>query len=236
MPRRVGQRRLPTCTIHAGAGEWRARRGAAPACRRRAGQPGHVLVVVDDRNPLMVLVRVHAAQPFQHLEARDRRTRRVRRVPVRQHSCPTPSACAARRPAPRRRTISTWSNVSAEGRSPVDRSRSLARPPGAGAMVEADSCPSTRCDRETEGSLPHDGAEVSARSEYPAAVIEAPADGCQLTRDRQVFRIHHGDKVDLVRHTLTTGPCGLIAGQLDPLAQGSGCRRVAGVTIWGGVC
>jgi len=89
----------------------------------------------------------------------------------------------------------------------------------------------TRGDCESEGSAPEYGAEVSTRPEYPAAVMELPADGCQITRDRQEFRIHHGDKLDLVRHTLTTGHNGLIAGQLDPLAQGSGCRRVVGVTI-----
>src|SRR6187402_2987735 len=40
--------------------------------------------------------------------------------------------------------------------------------------------------------------------------MEPSADGRELTRDRHVFRIRHGDKLDLVRRTLTTGHNGLI--------------------------
>ena len=66
-----------------------------------AGQPHHVLIVLEDGNPLLVLVSPDTLEPFEHLVALDGEPARRRRG-GRRATCSTSSACAARRPRPER--------------------------------------------------------------------------------------------------------------------------------------
>src|SRR5437868_8679719 len=52
-----------------------------------AREPPHILVVLDDRNPLPMRVRCHAFEAFQHLIAVDRYAA-LRRVDIRQDRAP----------------------------------------------------------------------------------------------------------------------------------------------------
>ena len=77
-------------------------------------KPRHVLIVLDDRNPLAVLVRSDAAEPLEHLVAFDREAARAR-VPSDRTVRPHRVGVQRRHRPPARRAISTCNSVSAEG-------------------------------------------------------------------------------------------------------------------------
>ena len=92
---------LPKCTTRGAGAGTRGRRDARAAWRHPRGQPDHVLVVLEDGNPLAVLVGRDARQPLQHLVALDLDAA-ARREAVRQQRAPDRVRVHDRRRRPRR--------------------------------------------------------------------------------------------------------------------------------------
>ena len=87
-------------------------------------------------------------------------------------------------PAPRARTISTWSSASAEGR-PVPGvvncpAWSISTMPCGGELALRNA---TGRNHEAKRLAAHDNAEVPAGPEHPAASVEAAADLSQANGD-----------------------------------------------------
>ena len=137
-------------------------------------QPSDVLTILQDRKNFPVLVGGDATQPFQHLVTFERHGAMGRKR-VGKQSAPQRMRmqdCAG--PASAHDGKVQW-RLRGRLPAPADHARRLVDFQellrGERAFIQ-----SRWRDRQPQGPLAHYRAEISARSEYPAALIETPSD------------------------------------------------------------